>query len=561
MKKVAGQVALVLMVVYATVLIAASSDTDANIKTGRRGVVDSTLSTVGSLFELLAHEADPRIKSHLLVKPITLTNDLTITKEIHQVNGAVITTNRHILIIRKDSPHGDYQRFDAAPGEVLFRGTSPKVKTVWFGQDMTGEMYSTMQCQAAHDSLPIGLSISNHTKPAGTVIYTGKAKVDGTIFYTACTTIEGYGTDASVVVNTTTDKDTFKPKQAPGNARHVVFKDLSIDGSTSATAGAAINLDDGTSYGSRFEIRNVNIIGHYNGIKFKDSIVAVADHIIVTRSASDGFLSEGTAHALSIRNTYACSCSGHGYNLAGNYISLFNTAADGNGGDGYHIRDGAGVISLNTIGAEDNAGHGINAYTHNSSVIGPAYIITSGSDGIKLNSGDWIITGSYASGNAGYGLNKAPSSTVVVIGGYFTGKAGGISDLTNLTTLGYAALSGLGINGVNSRLLAITSPTGTEDIGYLAQSGIGSYKFGIDGGLFFKHDDAKSVVFRGDAMRGAIRADSTGMKSDGKVRGVAGLGVGNSTDGDVTGNAKTKKIEVFDSDGVSLGFIQVYAGP
>ena len=46
-------------------------------------------------------------------------------------------------------------------------------------------------------------------------------------------------------------------------------------------------------------------------------------------------------------------------------------------------------------------------------------------------------------------------------------------------------------------------------------------------------------------MRGAIRADSTGMKSDGKVRGVAGLGVGNSTDGDVTGNAKTKEDRSF----------------
>jgi len=40
-----------------------------------------------------------------------------------------------------------------------------------------------------------------------------------------------------------------------------------------------------------------------------------------------------------------------------------------------------------------------------------------------------------------------------------------------------------------------------------------------------------------------------------------GIGVGNAADGDVTSTAKTKKIQVFDAAGNSLGYLQVYAGP
>ncbi len=50
------------------------------------------------------------------------------------------------------------------------------------------------------------------------------------------------------------------------------------------------------------------------------------------------------------------------------------------------------------------------------------------------------------------------------------------------------------------------------------------------------------------------------LTCDGKLTAAQGLGVGNSAAGDVTATAKTKKIQVFDADGVSLGYLQVYAG-
>ncbi|MBM4286582.1 MAG: hypothetical protein FJ135_00285 [Deltaproteobacteria bacterium] len=57
------------------------------------------------------------------------------------------------------------------------------------------------------------------------------------------------------------------------------------------------------------------------------------------------------------------------------------------------------------------------------------------------------------------------------------------------------------------------------------------------------------------------RTGASLLKSNAKMGFTGGIGVGNSTDGDVTATAKTKKVQIFDADGNSLGYLQVYAGP
>lgn len=64
-----------------------------------------------------------------------------------------------------------------------------------------------------------------------------------------------------------------------------------------------------------------------------------------------------------------------------------------------------------------------------------------------------------------------------------------------------------------------------------------------------------------DAVDCAItRGDADLLYTPDKLATNAGLGVGNSAAGDVTGTAKTYKVEIFDETGSSIGFIQVYAG-
>ncbi len=61
--------------------------------------------------------------------------------------------------------------------------------------------------------------------------------------------------------------------------------------------------------------------------------------------------------------------------------------------------------------------------------------------------------------------------------------------------------------------------------------------------------DDVSLIRLGDATIG------------GRVFSTGGIGVGNSTTGDVTTTTPTNIIEIFDETGTSLGFIQVYSGP
>ena len=62
------------------------------------------------------------------------------------------------------------------------------------------------------------------------------------------------------------------------------------------------------------------------------------------------------------------------------------------------------------------------------------------------------------------------------------------------------------------------------------------------------------------SIHGTDGVSNARIYGSGMGRFDAGIGVGNSAAGDVTGTSKDYKIEIFDGAGNSLGYLQVYAG-
>lgn len=112
------------------------------------------------------------------------------------------------------------------------------------------------------------------------------------------------------------------------------------------------------------------------------------------------------------------------------------------------------------------------------------------------------------------------------------------ADQINISTsVGGALTTGLIVQG----RIAVGSAVGAGSNAFLIQSAGARLKFSTGGTTDYLEGDGATVV-----------------KAAGKLTAVAGLGVGNSASATTPGSV-TKKMEVFDASGSSLGFVPIYS--
>ncbi len=414
--------------------------------------------------------------------------------------------------------------------------------------------------QAAINALSAGVS-GNTTDTTGTVFLPpGKYKITAPVKLHSGVILIGSGVDATAIVNssTTTDSiqsDTSKTK----SARRIAIRDLYIQGSGAASAGRAINLDSGDASGASFHIENVIISGHYDGIRFNNTVVGVFDNIRIDVPLHDGFVSAGTCNVVTWRNCYVSAAGRHGYYVIGNYCSFVNCACDSSGGDAYHLyansnTDFPSSISFLTCGAEVTTGAAIYVeHAQNVSIINGYFNPSVGNAIHLLGVNSWTLQDVTAVSSGGYGVfvgaDAYGNATVdgVVRGGIITGSINQFNNLGNILILGRNITSGqtyLGIGVYPSYLLDLLV-TATN----LMRFGKGSdvvtlyYNGGL---LFYGQDTNNSFSIMHDAPTGSLSLEVGGVKiapTSGKVgfygvtpitRAVLATGAGRTVDDVIT---------------------------
>jgi hypothetical protein len=181
-----------------------------------------------------------------------------------------------------------------------------------------------------------------------------------------------------------------------------------------------------------------------------------------------------------------------------------------------------------------------------------------------------LLWGTHNQGNIG-GLGVS-SPNIIYTGSYFRGPSGAnfpnpLYSFNNDTDTGidslvantlYMICGGTSIALFNSSGLSlftgnISSPELVSNSGSAADPSI-TFNLDNDTGFFRPGADIVGIATAGSER---FRIDSIEGKITGNLRVTGNLGVGNSVAATTLGTV-TKKVEVFDSSGVSLGFIPVY---
>lgn len=283
-----------------------------------------------------------------------------------------------------------------------------------YGAVGDGVTDDTAAIQAAVDALP--------TNGGEVYIPAGTYKTTSPITLKRGTTLRGSSRWGSIIYNYGDDDAIYALSGTVRNARQITVADLKIaDGVVGRTGGAGIHLDsDPDGQGTSYDIKRVDIDGHFDGIKVKDSIVAVVEDCRINSCLNDGFCSVGTGNAINLTGVYSASAGGHGFNIRGtNYCSLTNCASDGSGGDGYHfwapLDTGAGSwhTTLMSCGAENAIDYSL--YMQNAQYVAliGCYFEGAGSDGIYfrgVRQATLIGTRTSVADGGGYDLNLDESA-------------------------------------------------------------------------------------------------------------------------------------------------------
>jgi len=176
---------------------------------------------------------------------------------------------------------------------------------------------------------------------------------------------------------------------AYGDARNITIADMYIrDNLVTRTQGAAINFDIGGGY---WNIQRVETHGHYNSIRVAGAMCCTMQDVVMAHSVSDGFYTEGTCNALSLKNVYANVAGGHGFNILNPvYSSLDTCACDLSVGDAYHFRASADnvagpvILTLTSCGAEVTAGYSLYIQNGVHVILTGCYFANTSSDIIYL---------------------------------------------------------------------------------------------------------------------------------------------------------------------------------
>ena len=175
--------------------------------------------------------------------------------------------------------------------------------------------------------------------------------------------------------------------------------------------------------------------------------------------------------------------------------------------------------------------------------------------GLELQHGTQCsIINCYFEGNGDAGVDLIgsylePKSVAIVQGCHFSAHSVGHIKIVRLDAL---TLIGNSFHGVVSSYSVAINTALTSQLPYVVTAIGNTFDATISTFRYYHGSFTLTRINDGDQL---------GIKTNiGKALFKEGIGVGNAVTGDITATAKTKKLEIFDDVGISLGFIQMYAG-
>jgi hypothetical protein len=186
----------------------------------------------------------------------------------------------------------------------------------------------------------------------------GRYLVSDALRMHAGTCLIGEGPTISVLVNASTDKNVLTHIGADaGSVDQLLIENIGVvqKRGVASTAGSAIMID-GNGYGTSVIIRNVRTQDTGGGIYMASCFPNTLENVHAMRHRYYGFSTRFSCTSTTFLNCYAGAISGgHGFHLAGNYLSLVGCASDSNAGAGYSFYYDNGVstsIAMMACGAE-----------------------------------------------------------------------------------------------------------------------------------------------------------------------------------------------------------------
>lgn len=367
-------------------------------------------------------------------------------------------------------------------GNVVISGTltasgSPIIQVA--GLDPTGVVDATATIQAAINSIPTdsgGFTFLSDYR--GTVVQMpfGRLRVTGQITTLAGLTLAGAGPQSTVLVNEGTNNHVLYFLGADaGTIDPLCFNNFAIaqKSGVTHTTGDAIHVDGG-GFGCTVNIENVTTYATYRGFYFRDTYLSRIARCEGYLHTTNAFLTDVLCTSINFDACYSAACTGSGFKIFGNYMTLKGCGSDSNTLDGYEIYyNGGSTVSIALIGcgAEGSGRNGISADRVVGLTISSPRLIApaaSAQAGIKLDGGNGIVI--QAPVVSSLNANVSPAITLVNTSGAYpigttiiamsqaTNYSGGLFDQSD-RVFHISDQTGMGLGNKGFRIGPITNFT------------------------------------------------------------------------------------------------------
>lgn len=417
--------------------------------------------------------------------------------------------------------------------------------------------YGAVGDDIANDTAAIQAAIAALPTGGGVVFFPpGTYKITAAIALRNALTLQGAGGSASVIHQTSTSAHGLSGVDILG----LSVKGLRVVGPGSGS-GDGLHLSRNTNAATNYIELSDAIFRTWggNGISISNPIVSAFTQVRCENNGSNGFYLYGVGGiagtSMALSGCYANNNIRYGYYLDTMvYCSLNGCAAESNARDYYLVNCQA--IALNGCGSENNGGFGWNIEGGHGIGLYSCWLYTNNGVGVYVHGNALAVTVvSLVDNTPGGGASACVQCTLGSKLALFNVHNTTANVLASGTTQVFNDSSGGSV--FNGALYLENTLSVTDDASFLANVAVsGELDIGTDTNLYrvgannLATDDAFTV--------GGLLRTYSNAQVDGNLRIGGNLGVGNAVNASTPGTL-VRKIEVFDANGNSLGYLPVYS--